>query len=210
MPTEIVDGVYDITCETTDDGKRYRSFLFAGERPTLVDTGLSERTNVLFDGITETGLDPELLIVTHGDGDHVGGFDAVVEEYDVETWVPALTDDSVIEHAPDYRYEDGDRVGRFTAVHVPGHEPDNHALVDEDTGIAVMGDAVSGADQRGLPAGYFHLPPAVHSQNLNQAEESLERLLEYSFDVGLVFHGSSVTEDAGRKLARYVNFPGKP
>ena len=42
-----------------------------------------------------------------------------------------------------------------------------------------MGDAASGADQRGLPAGYFHLPPAVYSQDLNQAEENLARLLDY-------------------------------
>lgn len=207
MPTEIVDGVYDITIHTTAGGKRYRTFLFDGERPTLVDTGLAERTDALFDGIAEIGLEPERLVVTHGDGDHIGGFDDVVEEYDVETWVPSLTDDSIIDNTPDHRYGDGDAVARFTAVHTPGHEPDNHALVDERVGIAVMGDAVCGSDQRGLPAGYFHLPPAVHSKDLNQAEESLERLLEYSFDVGLVFHGTSVTEGADQKLNRYVNIP---
>jgi hypothetical protein len=73
----------------------------------------------------------------------------------------------------------------------------------------VLGDALSGADQRGLPAGYFHLPPAVYSKDLNLAEESLERLLEYDFEVGLVYHGSSVTEDARAKVGRYVEFPGK-
>ena len=72
-----------------------------------------------------------------------------------------------------------------------------------------MGDAVSGADQRGLPTGYFHLPPEIYTGNLNEAEKSLERLLEYDFDIGLVFHGSSVTENVRRKLERYVNFPGK-
>jgi len=73
----------------------------------------------------------------------------------------------------------------------------------------VLGDALSGADQRGLPAGEFHLPPAVYSEDLNRAEESLEALLEYEFNVGLVYHGSSVTEDAQAKIDRYVNFPGK-
>ena len=209
MPTELVDGVYDITCREEKSGKRYRVFLFAGETPTLFDTGLADTATAVFDGVEDAGVEPERLIVTHGDPDHVGGFDAIVDRYDIETWVPEQTELET-EHAPDHRYADGDLIGRFEAVHVPGHEPDNHALIDEDSGIAVMGDAVSGADQRGLPSGHFHLPPAVYSQNLNEAESNLERLLDHEFDVGLVYHGSSVTADADAKLDRYVNFPGKP
>jgi glyoxylase-like metal-dependent hydrolase (beta-lactamase superfamily II) len=208
MPTELVNGVYDITCRE-ENGKRYRVFLFTGETPTLLDAGLADTVEAVFDGVADVGVEPERLIITHGDGDHIGGFDAMVDRYDVETWVPEQLDHDT-EHVPDHRYGDGDRIGRFTAVHVPGHEAENHALIDEDVGIAVMGDAVSGADQRGLPAGYFHLPPAAYSQNLNEAEENLERLLAYEFDVGLVYHGSSVTENAQEKLDRYVNFPGKP
>ena len=208
MPTELVDDVFDITCRKEGD-KRYRVFLLTGGTPTLMDAGLADTAEAVFDGVAETGVEPERLIVTHGDGDHVGGFDAMVDRYSVETWVPEQTDLDT-DHDPDHRYGDGDRIGRFTAVHVPGHEPDNHALIDEDVGIAVMGDAVSGADQRGLPVGYFHLPPAVYSQNLNEAEENLARLLDYEFDVGLVYHGSSVTENARDTLDRYVNFPGKP
>jgi glyoxylase-like metal-dependent hydrolase (beta-lactamase superfamily II) len=189
MPTELVNGVYDITCRE-ENGKRYRVFLFTGETPTLLDAGLADTVEAVFDGVADVGVEPERLIITHGDGDHIGGFDAMVDRYDVETWVP-------------------EQLAHDTE-HVPGHEADNHALIDEDVGVAVMGDAVSGADQRGLPPGYFHLPPAVYSQNLNEAEENLERLLAYEFDVGLVYHGSSVTENAREKLGRYVNFPGKP
>ena len=209
MPTEIADGVYDITCREEPSGKRFRVFLFAGGTPTLFDAGLADTAEAVFDGVADVGIEPERLIVTHGDRDHVGGFDAIVDRYDLETWLPEQTELDT-DHGPDNRYGDGDRIGRFEAVHAPGHEPDNHALIDENQGIAVMGDAVSGADQRGLPAGYFHLPPAVYSHDLNEAEESLDRLLAYEFDVGLVYHGSSVTEDAHRKLDRYVNFPGKP
>lgn len=206
MPTELADGAYDITCRTEDSGKRYRVFLFTEGTPTLFDAGFASTAAAVFDGVDDIGVEPERLIVTHGDGDHVDGFDAIVDRYDLETWVPEQTELDV-EHEVDHRYGDGDRIGRFEAVHVPGHEPDNHALIDEEAAIAVMGDAVSGADQRGLPAGYFHLPPALYSQDLNEAEENLERLLDYEFDVGLVFHGSSVLEDASGKLDRYVNVP---
>ncbi|PCR88862.1 MBL fold metallo-hydrolase [Natrinema ejinorense] len=208
MPTEVVDGVFDITSLVEESGKRYRVFLFAEGTPTILDAGLAQSAETVIDAIDDLGVVPERLIITHGDGDHIGGFDALVDEYDLETWVPERTT-AATETEPTHRYGDGDTIGRFTAVHAPGHEPDNHALIDEDAGIAVMGDAASGADQRGLPAGYFHLPPAYYSKDLNRAEESLERLLEYEFDVGLVFHGSSVTENAREKLDRYVNFPGK-
>ena len=202
MPTELVDDVYDITCREVN-GKRYRVFFLTDGTPTLFDTGFEATAETVFEGIEAIGVEPERLIVTHADGDHVGAFDAIVDRYDPETWVPEQSDLDT-DYEPDHRYGDGDRIGRFTAVHVPGHEPDNHVLIDEDAGVAVMGDAVSGADQRGLPAGYFHLPPGVYSQNLNDAEANLERLAEYDFAVGLVFHGSSVLERASEKLERYV------
>ena len=207
MPEEIRPGVYDITLTT--DPKRYRAFLFDGTTPTLVDCGLPETHEALVSGLETIGVEPERLIITHADPDHVGGFDAVVDRYGPETYVPEQSTLDTNE-SPDHRFGHGDRIGRFEAVHVPGHEPDNHVLVDEDAGIAVMGDAASGADQRGLPAGYFVLPPAIYSKDLNAAETNLERLLDFTFEVGLVYHGSSVREGARRKLDRFVNFPGRP
>jgi glyoxylase-like metal-dependent hydrolase (beta-lactamase superfamily II) len=92
---------------------------------------------------------------------------------------------------------------------VPGHTEHNHALIDEDAGVAITGDTVFGADHRGLPTGYFHHPPAVYSEAPGAAEENLARLLDYEFDVALVSHGSSVTQNAREKLDQYVNFPGR-
>ncbi len=203
MPTELVDGVYDVTCAETETG-RFRAFVFADG--TVVDCGLPDTTDALLEGIEATGVEPRRLVVTHADRDHVGGFDALVREHWVETWVPegARLD---TEYDPDHRFGDGDQVGAFEAVHVPGHRDHQHALVDEDGGVAVLADAVSGADQRGLPAGYFHLPPGVYTDDLYQAEASLERLAEYEFDAGLVYHGSSVVSDASEKLQAYVYRP---
>jgi len=201
MPTELLDGVYDITCAETGTG-RIRAFLFADG--TLVDCGLPDTTDALFSGIEATGIEPRRLVVTHADVDHVGGFEAMVREHWVETWVP---EGATLETAyePDHRYGDGDAVGAFEAVHVPGHRDHQHALVDEAGGVAVLADAVSGADQRGLPAGYFHLPPGTYSEDLAQAESSLERLGTYEFDAGLVYHGSSVLKHAAETLEAYVS-----
>lgn len=209
MPEELVSDVFDLTLRETGDGKRYRAYLIEDDVPTLFDVGLPDTADALFEELAAVGREPERVVITHGDGDHVGGLDAVVDRYAPEVYVPAETD-LAAGTEPDERFGDGDAVGGFTAVHVPGHGPDTYAFVDEDRSLAVLGDAVSGADQRGLPAGYFHLPPAVYSDDLNRAEGSLERLLAYEFDAGLVYHGAPVLEDASRKLDAYVNFPGKP
>ena len=200
MPTELLPGVYDINCTETETG-RIRAFLC--DDGTLVDCGLPDTTDALLEGIAQTDITVDRLVITHADRDHVGGFDAVVQELAPETYVPVGADLDT-EYDPDYRYEDGDEIGPFEAVHLPGHRDHQHALVDEERGVAVLADALSGADQRGLPGGYFHLPPGIYSDDLNEAEASLERLLEYEFDAGLVFHGSSVLEDAREKLEAYV------
>lgn len=208
MIDEITTDVYDLTIAELNDG-RYRVFLFDGNTPTLVDAGLGDTTDVVVDRLTELGVEPERLVITHGDPDHIGGFSELADYYELETWVP----DGVsfeTEVAPDNRYGDGDDIGRFTAVHTPGHTPNHHSLVDEAASIAVLGDAVFGSTVRGLPEGYFVLPTGYFSGDLNEADESLSNLLEYEFDVGLVYHGASVTTGASTKLNQFVNFAGKP
>ena len=206
---EIFPGVYDITCLLAEGNNRYRAYLFDDDVPTLVDCARRDTVEALLKGIEETGLTPGRLIITHGDGDHVGAFDALVDTYDVETWVP-VESDFPSEHTPDHRYQEGEQIGRFQTIYLPGHKDDNYGLIDEKAKIIIPGDAISGADQRGLPSGQFHLPPAVHTVNLNQAEETLEKILQYNFNSALLFHGSNVLDDAHAKLYRYVNFPGKP
>lgn len=204
MPTEIVDDVYDITW-MEGGGRRFRTYLLDDEVPTLVDTCLEDAVDELLDGIEETGIEPERLIVTHSDPDHVQAYDRVVEEYDLETWVPEQTDLEA-----DVHYGEGDDVGRFEAVHTPGHADDSYVLIDEDDSLAIVGDSLMGADLRGLPEGYLIMPPEIYSDDLNVAELSLEKLLDYEFDTALVFHGSSVLENASEKLDVYVDFPGRP
>ena len=208
MPTEILPDVYDITVRETNGG-RYRVFLFDGDTPTLVDAGFADTTDVVAEAAAALGVSPERLVITHGDPDHVGGFDGLVSEFDLETWVPEGVELGG-DRAADHRYGDGDDAGRFAAVHTPGHTPNHHSLVDEDANVAVLGDAAFGSDSRGLPSGYFVLPPAFFTADVNAADESLGRLLEFEFDAGLLYHGSSVLDDARGKLARFVEFAGKP
>ncbi|RLM88409.1 MBL fold metallo-hydrolase [Halobellus sp. Atlit-38R] len=203
--TEIAPDVYDITVKIADDA-RWRVFLFDGETPTLVDAGFEDTVDVVAGAAEELGITPERVVITHGDPDHVGGLAGLVARFDLETWVPEGVE---VDVDVDHRFGDGDPVGPFTAVSVAGHATGHHSLVDESRGIAVIGDALFGSDARGLPAGYFVLPTAYYSEDLATADAELSNLLEYDFDVGLVFHGSSVTEDASEKIAAFVDFAGK-
>lgn len=203
MSRELAPDVHEIEVLVKPDGRRYRAYLFADEAPTLIDVGYDRTAEALFSGLDEVGVAPERLLITHGDGDHAGAFDAVVDRFGLETYVHEASDFES-RHAPDVRLSDGDALGGFTAVHTPGHAADHLAFVHEARGIAVLGDAVFGSDRRGLPPGHFILPAAFYSEDLNQADESLSKLLEYDFDVGLVSHGSSVLEGAGEKLDRFV------
>ncbi|PSQ25543.1 hypothetical protein BRD03_13625 [Halobacteriales archaeon QS_9_68_17] len=141
------------------------------EAPTLVDAGFTDTVDVVVDRLDELGVTPERLLLTHGDPDHAGGLAGLAGRYDIETWVP---DGTGIDAEPDRRFGDGDEVDRFTAVHVPGHTPRYHAPVDEDAGVAVVGDALFGADPRGLPGGYVVLPSAYFSAE-RAAEDSVAR-----------------------------------
>lgn len=207
MPTEVAPDVYDLTIDEMNGG-RIRSFLVDGAVPTLVDAGLPSSVDAAAAELAELSVDPERLVITHADRDHVGGAPGLAERFDLDVWVP---EGATVEGVdPDHRYGDGDAVGSLTAVHTPGHTDDHHVLIDEERGVAVLGDAVFGADARGLPAGYFVLPAGFFSADLNRADASLDRLLDYAFDVGLVYHGSNVTEAASEKLRRFVDFEMRP
>lgn len=207
MYEEIADGVYDIT--VSEELGRLRAYLFDGGTPTLIDATYEHYCDTLIEAIDEIGIAPERLVITHEDPDHIEGFDRIVEEYDVETWVPeAATIGS--DHKPDNKYGQGDSIGRFKAVATPGHTPGCSSLVDEQLGILVPGDALVGSDWRGLPEGYLIPPPEAFSDDLAQAEQNLDKLLEHQFESVLVFHGSSVMNDAKSKLDHFVNFPGRP
>ncbi|MGQ4556586.1 MBL fold metallo-hydrolase [Halobellus sp. GM3] len=206
--TNIRPDLYDLTAGQQADGRRYRAYLADGPTPTLFDTGPDEDAETLLEAIDAVGVTPERVVITHADYDHTNGLEAVIDAHGPDVWASEQSDLGDVD--PDRRYDDGDSIGAFEALHLPGHKPDSYAFVDEDRGVVISGDVVNGSDQRGLPAGYPILPPAVYSTDLIALERNLERLLEYSFDTILVYHGSSILDDAGARLEAFVNFPGKP
>jgi glyoxylase-like metal-dependent hydrolase (beta-lactamase superfamily II) len=130
------------------------------------------------------------VVLTHDHADHADAVRPLVAGVGGESPLPV--------HAARYagataRLADGERVGPFAAIAVPGHAPDLLCL-DLDGEICFTGDAVLGAGSvfiapdSGALAGYL---------------AGLERLRTRGFAVLAPGHGP-VVRDADAKLAEYV------
>jgi glyoxylase-like metal-dependent hydrolase (beta-lactamase superfamily II) len=70
---EIAEGIHRIE---SDLGERFMcQYAIAGrERAVLVDTGLADTPEVVIDPyLSRAGLDPDFVVISHADNDHVGG-----------------------------------------------------------------------------------------------------------------------------------------
>lgn len=179
---------------------------------TLVDTGFDENGKKLVEIIGDRYEKVDRIIITHGDHGHHGGLKDVMEAFSPELFFPA-NESKLYEHLeeeghdfePDIAYNDGDLIkGNIRIVQVPGHTEATSALLLEDRGILISGDALDGSDRGGLPPGYLLPPPALFNDDHRAAELNLYNLLDYEFDVVLVFHGSHVFENPKGKLDNYL------
>ena len=191
MATEIAADVYDVTTRRDDTGRRYRAFVVDGDRPTLFDAGHPGTADTLVSELDELGVEPERLVVTHGDADHVGGVDRIVERYDVELFAPE-GEDTMTDRTAGTVVEDGDRIGSFTAVHTPGHT----AFVHESQSVAMVGDLVRESN------GNFEVPPWALNYDTELATDSLRSFTERAPDCAVVCqgHGTPATEHGSARL----------
>ena len=175
---------------------------------TLIDTGWPDTTDALLSALEEADFVPDRLILTHEGHDHYGGIDAVMDRYDPELVVPepSTTLRAAIDHEPDVLVADGEIVAGMEAVILPGHSLAPMSLYLHDRRTLIAADVIDGADRRGLPAGYLLPSAGQYNDDPAAAVESLPRVLEYDIDSVLVFHGSHVLGDAGRKLERLLAF----
>jgi glyoxylase-like metal-dependent hydrolase (beta-lactamase superfamily II) len=89
---------------------------------------------------------------------------------------------------------EGDTIGPFTVLHLPGHTPGSVGFFRESEGALFSGDTLfrDGSGRTDLPGG-----------NSNHLEESLHRLMAMDADI-LVYpgHGEATTIGAERQYYR--------
>jgi glyoxylase-like metal-dependent hydrolase (beta-lactamase superfamily II) len=186
------------------------SFIAEGKDLVLIDTGLNDgsgRNIIKKLGELEHRLsDVDLCILTHAHRDHVGGLKALKETR--QPFLVAAYDSEAddVENSTgievDLRLIDGQTVGGFTVIYLPGHTLGSIALLRGHT--LITGDAINGGGTE------LKGPNPMFSKDRELAEASVRSLVSLDFDRVLVSHGSGVEKGGKDALLRLIERMGEP
>jgi hydroxyacylglutathione hydrolase len=148
-------------------------------------------------------------VVTHAHPDHFGSSHAVCEQLAIPLWIgerdaealesgrpvpaagrlPALMAKAKMPpgHPVARRLREGDEVGGFTVLDVPGHSPGHIALWRESDRTLICGDVFFNLTKLGAPPSFLTVDP-----ELNRA--SMRRLAALRPAVALFGHGAPVRD----------------
>jgi len=145
----------------------------------VIDPGEEGGSIIAF--LDQHKLFPAYIILTHGHFDHIGAVSTLAKEYRSRSG--AEKNVKIAIHAADAEYlgfdtdmllQEGDTIGSFTVLHLPGHTPGSIALWDEKNGVMFTGDTLfcGGYGRTDLPGG-----------NSRQLHASLMRLFDMKGDI---------------------------
>lgn len=172
--------------------------LVRGGRAALVDTGTAGSAPEIQDVLRGVGLGWDAVgdvVVTHHHPDHQGSLGAVLEAARTATAHAGAADREQIDSPrPLQAVGDGDEVFGLQIVTTPGHTSGHISVLDRETRVLVVGDALIGRD--GGVAG----PDPEFTADVSTARESVRKLAGLDFDTILFGHGEPVTSEADRKV----------
>ncbi|WP_394739699.1 MBL fold metallo-hydrolase [Natronococcus roseus] len=184
--------------------------------PVLIDVGPPGAVDGLRTHLRGLGFELEdvwLVLLTHHDGDHVGGLGELLERVDpiVATHreeAPYVTGDrdpikgdlDVYRPAPvDLELGGGARVptvaGPMEIVETPGHAPGHVSLHFSDHDLLLAGDALVADGEEPLSG-----PKPEFTPDMERAAESVGRLADLEVEQVVCFHGGHV-EAGSERLA---------
>lgn len=215
---KIAEGIYQV------EGVNCNVYLVEdGDKLILIDTGLPRSDKKIVKYIEELGRKPAdvlTIVLTHFHIDHVGSLEKMKEltgakvaahEGDADyiagkkaspkpknLMFKALS--SFVKPAPvevNIVLKDGDKVGKLTVIHTPGHSEGSISLLDAERKVMFVGDAVRFMD------GKLQGPPPQFTLDEAKGKESIGKIATYDFDIMLGGHGQPLTDNASQKVKEF-------
>jgi hydroxyacylglutathione hydrolase len=101
--------------------------------------------------------------------------------------------------AVDHVVEDGDSLGGWQVVHVPGHTPGSVCYYQRARKIIIVGDALN------YKRGRLGAPPLLFTPDMTQARASIQKIAALDFEVCCFGHGPPLLKDAGPRLRAFAD-----
>jgi glyoxylase-like metal-dependent hydrolase (beta-lactamase superfamily II) len=98
----------------------------------------------------------------------------------------------------DQAVEDGNNLGDWRVVHVPGHTAGSVCFYHSDRGIAIVGDALNYKLDR------LGAPPRLFTPDMAQARASIHKLAGLDFEVCCFGHGPPLVGNARRRVIEFA------
>jgi hydroxyacylglutathione hydrolase len=95
--------------------------------------------------------------------------------------------------------EDGDDLGGWRVIHVPGHTPGSVCFYQPERRLIVVGDAIN------YKRGHLGAPPLIVAPDMIQAHASIRRIAELDFEVCCFGHGPPLVEQAQQRVRAFAN-----
>jgi glyoxylase-like metal-dependent hydrolase (beta-lactamase superfamily II) len=185
--------------------------ILLAEHVALVDAGVPGSEEAILAAVTMLGRTPSDvrdIVITHGDGDHVGSLAALVERTGATVWAGAAEADVIEGKAPgrggdvrragsvDRRFAPGETIdlhGGIETVDTRGHTRGHVSLHLRPEGILIAGDALNNRD--GLAGS-----APEHTADADEAREAVRTLAALRPETIVFGHGPSIVGNAADRL----------
>jgi glyoxylase-like metal-dependent hydrolase (beta-lactamase superfamily II) len=175
----------------------------------VVDTGVPGSETAILAAVAEIGRtadDVTDIVITHADGDHVGGLEALVQATGATVWAPTHEADVIEGLAPgrrgdvqrrgsvDVRFEPGEKLplhGGIETHDTHGHTQGHVSLFLRDGRILIAGDALNNRDGSGVSGS-----APEHTADAADARAAVTALAALAFG-----HGPSIVGGAAAELS---------
>jgi glyoxylase-like metal-dependent hydrolase (beta-lactamase superfamily II) len=194
----------------------------------LIDTGMPGNAQKIIDYVNSINRKPSeitRIVLTHCHMDHVGSVHELKGLTNAKVAIhqddaPYLTGEKsqpspkgavgiafkafspFLKSKPiqqDVLLKDGDKVGRMTVIHTPGHTPGSIALYDSEQKLIFVGDTLR--YQNGKVTG----PPEHFTPDMSEALRSIKKISLLEFDLMLSGHGDPLLPNASRMVKEFSN-----